>query len=98
VYDFGARGIARGVQVESGRLVAVVGGDVVASFNPDLGALIQSDDGGYLYWVDLASGTATQLPDTGFRYRRPALSPDGRRVVAEVQGPGGPDLWMIELP
>ena len=98
VYDFGALGIARGVQVGAGRLVAVVGGDVVAAFNPNLGALIQADEGGYLYWVDLASGTATQLPDTSFRYRRPALSSDGRRVVAEVQRPGGPDLWMIELP
>lgn len=98
VHDFGALGIARDVQVRAGRLVAVVGGDVVAGYSVDLQMPLQFDEGGYLYVVDLANGTRVQLPDTAFRYRRPALSPDGRRVVAEVMTPQGEDLWAIALP
>jgi hypothetical protein len=98
VHDFGALGIARDVQVRAGRLVAVVGGDVVAGYSVDLQMPLQFDEGGYLYVVDLATGARLQLPDTAFRYRRPALSPDGRRVVAEVMTPQGEDLWAIALP
>jgi hypothetical protein len=98
VYDFGSLGIARDVQVQAGRLVAVVGGDVSASYSINLQMPVQVDEGGYLYVVDLATGTRTQLPDTAFRYRRPALSPDGRRIVAEVMTPQGEDLWAIALP
>ncbi len=98
VYDFGALGIARDVQWRAGRLVAVVGGDVTAGFDVNLGAVIQNDEGGFLYWVPGGGGTPVQLPDTAFRYRRPALSPDGKRIVAEVRMPGGPDLWLVELP
>ena len=98
VHDFGALGIARDVQVRAGRLVAVVGGDVVAGYSVDLQMPVQYDEGGYLYVVDLVSGTRMQLPDTAFRYRRPALSPDGRRIVAEVMTPQGEDLWAIALP
>lgn len=98
VYDFGALGIARDVQLRAGRLVAVVGGDVTAGFDANLGALIQNDEGGFLYWLPPGTTTPVQLPDTAFRYRRPALSPDGRRIVAEVRMAGGPDLWLVELP
>ena len=86
------------MQVRKGRLVAVVGGDVTASYDSTRALPVQDDEGGFLYWVDLATGGAMQLPDTAFRYRRPALSPDGRRVVAEVRGPGGEDLWIVQLP
>jgi Tol biopolymer transport system component len=75
-----------------------VGGDVSAGFSINLQMPVQVDEGGYLYVVDLATGTRTQLPDTAFRYRRPALSPDGRRIVAEVMTPQGEDLWAIALP
>ncbi|HXV91627.1 MAG TPA: hypothetical protein VD707_09690 [Gemmatimonadales bacterium] len=98
VHDFGALGIARDVQVRAGRLVAVVGGDVVVGYSVSLQMPLQFDEGGYLYVVDLADGARVQLPDTAFRYRRPALSPDGRRVVAEVMTPQGEDLWAIALP
>jgi len=98
VHDFGTLGIARDVQVRAGRLVAVVGGDVVAGYSVDLQMPLQLDEGGYLYVVDLSSGTRAQLPDTAFRYRRPALSPDGRRIVAEVMTAQGEDLWAIALP
>ncbi len=98
IYDFGGLGIARDVQVRAGRLVAVVGGDVTSGFDAAQGAVIQRDDGGYLYLVELASGARAQLADTGFRFRRPALSRDGRRIIAEARAAGGPDLWLLELP
>jgi len=97
VYDFGTLGITRDVQVRAGRLVAVVGGSVTAGWDANLGALVQNDEGGFLYWVDLATGVRGLVSDSA-RFRRPALSPDGRRIVAEVRGPGGSDLWLAELP
>jgi hypothetical protein len=98
VHDFGALGIARDVRVRAGRLVAIVGGNVAAGSDPNLNAVVQVDEGGFLYVVDLGTGARAQLPDTAFRYRRPSLSPDGRLIVAEVMTPQGEDLWRIALP
>jgi len=46
-----------------------------------------------------ASGIETPL-DPGTLFRHPALSPDGRDIVAEVYVPPGrsTDLWLLELP
>jgi hypothetical protein len=81
VHDFGSAGIARDVQVQSGHLVATVGGRVAFSFDPVLGPA-QWDSGGIVHLVDLAGGTDTPLPGPGL-FRRPVLSPSGDRVVAE---------------
>jgi len=97
IYDFGTLGVARDVQVRAGRLVAVVGGSVTAAWDVNLGALVQNDEGGWLYWMDFPGGAPMLVSDSA-RFRRPALSPDGRRIVAELRGPGGSDLWLAELP
>ena len=81
VYDFGAAGFARDVHVAAGRLVAAVGGRVAFSVDPDLGPT-QWDSGGIVHVVTLASGTDVALDGPGL-FRRPVLSPDGTRVVAE---------------
>ncbi len=106
VYDFGS-GIARDVTVAAGRLVAVVGGRVQYDVDPVLGA-VQRDVGGDLYVVYLAVGGGGALGAGPRWYRRPALSPDGSRVVAEgyaytiVQGDTlverVPDLWTVPVP
>ena len=113
VHDFGAAGIARGVQVHGDRMVAVVGGSVLFR---DEGVLemVQRDEGGELHLVDLATGEGTVLAasdDTLFH--RPAISPDGSSVVAEAApfapvhtGPDSEftalnhrhDLWLFDLP
>lgn len=80
-HDFGAAGVARDVHVAGGRLTATVGGRVAVSVDPDLGPL-QWDSGGIIHVVDLASGADVTLDGPGL-FRRPALAPDGRRVVAE---------------
>lgn len=81
VYDFGAAGIARDVHQAAGRLTAAVGGRVAFSVDPELGPT-QWDSGGIVHVVDLAAGTDVALDGPGL-FRRPSLSPDGDRVVAE---------------
>ncbi|MGH7675801.1 MAG: hypothetical protein ACREMV_11080 [Gemmatimonadales bacterium] len=97
VHDFGPRGIARDVQVAAGWLVAVVGGLVGFGVDPVFGPL-QRDRGGPLLLVNLASGAETILSDPGMALRRPALSPDGRTLVAEHVIGRAFDLWMWQLP
>jgi hypothetical protein len=98
VYDFGGAGIARDVAVKNGRLAAIVGGAV--SYVPDsvLGVR-QVDRGGFLYLLDPA-GLPIQLGDARSRFKRPAFSPDGTRmVVAAVDSVSTTaDLWLIQLP
>lgn len=91
LHDFGTQ-IAREVQVAGGRLVAVVGGNVSFYEIPSVG-LIQVDFGGAIRVVDLATGLESS-PDTARVWRQLALSPDGRRLVAERGG----DLYLLELP
>jgi WD40 repeat protein len=97
VHNFGG-GIARDVQVGGGRLLALVGG--LVSFTPDsLTGGIQRDSGGTLVLVDPVNGNETPLA-VGSLFRHPALSPDGKRIVAEsyVGGSRSTDLWLLETP
>lgn len=97
VHDFGPGNIARDVQVASGRLVAVVGGNVSFGMDPALGP-VQRDGGGTLVLVDLVGGgERTLTPPTAF-YRHAALAPDGRHVVAEAVIGRTTDLFLLELP
>lgn len=96
-HDFGVAGIARDVAVAGDRLSAVVGGDVTYGNDPAFG-YIQLDFGGNLRVVDLLTGSEGVLPGGRGLYRRPAFSPDGRRIVAEgVQAPSA-DLWLFQVP
>lgn len=82
VYDFGNKGIVRDVQAAGGQLVAIVGGLVtVTDANGDP---LQRDRGGRMFLVDVAAGTAQELPKPATIFRNPALAPDGRAVVAEA--------------
>ena len=98
VFDFGAAGIARDVQVVGSRLVAVVGGKVSFGFDSNLGFVVQQDSGGPLHVVDLTTGADAVLAVTGLAFRRPALSPSGKRLVAEGYVAGTSDLWEFSLP
>jgi hypothetical protein len=98
VHDFGGGAIARDVQVGGGRLLAVVGGNI--SFIADsITGGIQRDSGGTIVLVDPSNGNETPLA-AGALFRHPALSPDGKRVVAEsyVGGSRSTDLWLLETP
>ncbi len=110
-HDFGALGIARDVTVLGARLVAVVGGEVEYSDDPVLGP-IQPDGGGFLYSVDLTTGTHALLPvNQNVFFRRPAFAPAGSpvRLVAEGYPPRASalrnalvskvgDLYLYEAP
>ena len=81
-HDFGAAGIVRDVHAAGNRVVAVVGGRVAFSVDPSLGP-VQWDSGGVVHVFDLEETSSLSLDTPGWLYRRPALSPDGTRVVAE---------------
>lgn len=50
-----------------------------------------------LWRVDIESGVAEEIPGTGSG-REPAVSPDGRRLAfVREGGPGGRDVWVLEL-
>ena len=90
LFDF-VFGPARDLSVSGGKIAAIVGG-IPASPS-------QSDRGGFLEIVE--GQTITQLGDTGWLFRRPALSPDGTRLVVSArQGAPFPnaDLWLFALP
>jgi hypothetical protein len=99
VHDFGAEGIARDVHAVGNRVAAVVGGRVAFSVDPLLGP-VQWDSGGVLHVFDLEETGSQSLDTPGRLYRRPALSPDGSRIVAEgypliiTQLPEGPDTTV----
>jgi hypothetical protein len=89
LYDFGALGIARDVQVSGGRLVAVVGGRVTyVPFDLVFGIPFLADSGGQVFAATLPAGAPVMIVDTvgSHQYRRPALAPSGRRVVLEEFG------------
>ncbi len=98
VQDFAPQGTARDVSVAGGRLAAVVGGDVTFTFEVGFGDYAQRDNGGFLHVVDLATGVETVLDGRGLAFRHPALSPDGRRIVAEAYAGREADLWLLEIP
>lgn len=86
--DF-AVGVVRDITVSSGRLAAVVGGIVGTPTSPD--------EGGALF---LVAGAATaRIGDPDLLYRRPALSPDGARLVVSARDSvSSTNLWLFQLP
>jgi hypothetical protein len=82
VHDFGAAGVAREVAAAGNRIAAIVGGRVAFSVDPRAGS-VQWDSGGGGHVVELGEDGSVALDTPGRLYRRPALSPDGTRVVAE---------------
>ena len=84
VYDFGAGTVARDVQVRGNHLVAVVGGSVLFKLE-DAHGYVQRDEGGNLALVDLSTGSSQVLLGDTVLFRHPTISPDGSRMVIEVQ-------------
>jgi len=94
VADFGA--VVRDVHVVGRRLVAIVGGTVTFAYEPGQQDSVQWDDGGDVVLFDLDSGIASQVAQG--RFRNPALSPSGARIVAERYVDRTTDLWLFEVP
>lgn len=114
VLDFAPLGIVRDVSVRGGRVAAVVGRSVVWQFEPDHEAWVQRDEGGDLYLADLQTGDRQVLMSSdSVLFRHPVFSPDGSRIIVEVQPYAEPhtapdsgynatnhraDLWLFTLP
>jgi hypothetical protein len=112
VHDFGPGVIARDAQVTGNRLYAIVGGRVSFVIDSTLGS-VQRDDSGQLVTVDLSNGSFSRVIVLERFFRRPAVSPQGDRMVAEaftaiifVCGPNCADttiskvadLWLFDIP
>jgi hypothetical protein len=83
VHDFGAPAIARDVSFTAGRLVVIADGSVPV-YPDDIGMIQGPNSGGTPYVVVPGSGQAQVVPvPQAMWFRRPALSPDGSRIVAE---------------
>lgn len=110
LWDFGAAGIARDAQVAGGKLVAIVGRSVLYQFEDAHQQFVQRDEGGDLHVVELSTGATEVFSFDETLFRRPALAPDGSRLVVEASpfapvhvGPVSEynalnhrgDLWLI---
>ena len=113
VHDFGNASGVRDADFRAGKVAVIVGGNWTDAVD-DIG-LMRTDAGyGDLVVVDLASGTVTRVGPADMLFRDPALSPDGRSVVATgtqfttiplgmglfdtVMTRPDGDLWRIDLP
>ena len=111
-HDFGSAGIARDVAFLGNQLYAVVGGGVTYVLDPALGPS-QLDRGGQLWLADLGNATAGWRIIDSRWFKRPVISPQRTRMVAEsfqltfvTCGPGcvdtvisrNADLWLLDLP
>lgn len=110
LWDFGPAGIAREAQVAGGRLVAIVGRSVLYQFEDAHQQFVQRDEGGDLHVVELETGATQVFTFEETLFHRPALAPDGSRLVVEASpfapvhvGPVSEynalnhrgDLWLI---
>jgi hypothetical protein len=64
--------------------VAVIGGSVLYRFEEAHG-YVQRDEGGDLVFVNLSDGSQRLFAGDTVLFRHPTMSPDGSRVVVEVQ-------------
>jgi hypothetical protein len=62
------------------------------------GSRVAAVVGSTLHVVDLSGGADTPIPVASAVVARPALSPNGRTLVAELGQGGAIDLWMWRLP
>ena len=96
VYSFPAGTIVRDVHAVGSLLAAITGGQVVIlapPVTPDGTPPLQYDPvGGDITVLNLATGTP--LAVIAGQFRRPALSPDGRHIVAQSAG----DLYLFNVP
>jgi hypothetical protein len=92
LFDFGTDSIVRDPMLVGNQLVAIVGGNVTRWTSND-SIPLQVDGGGNIALVTLGSGTVRYITEIPI-YQRPALSANGRVIVAQ----GGGDLYRFDLP
>jgi hypothetical protein len=112
IHNFGSGRIVREISVRGNTLVGIVGQSVVFQFET-AHDWVQRDEGGDIAVVDLASGSEVLYSRAPvWLFRHPEISPDGRRLVVEVQPYALPvlgpqkdydainhraDLWLFSL-
>lgn len=81
VHDFGPGSKVRGADHQAGKVAVVVRGTHSVAVD-DIGVFQTSSGFGELVVLDLPSGTVTRIGPQDMLFRDPALSTDGRAVVA----------------
>ncbi len=94
---FNAGTLAIGTPIQVGDSIAVRNWDSAAALASN-GTLLYQEGGSaaQLVRVDM-QGIATSLVDSVRPYVHPRFSPDGHRVVFEVTGVAGADIWVSDL-
>ncbi len=94
---FNSGTLAIGTSIQVGDSIAVRGWDAAAALASN-GTLLYQEGGSaaQLVRVDM-QGVATPLVDSVRPYVHPRFSPDGRRLVFEVTGVAGADVWVSDL-
>lgn len=86
VHNFGYHRVVRDVSVRGDRLVAIVGDSTIFSYESAHDGWVQRDEGGGISIVDLTTGAEINYSlSPVWLFRHPELSPDGNRLVVEVQ-------------
>ena len=81
VHDFGPGSLVRGADHKAGKVAVIVGGHHSVATD-DIGVFQTASGFGDLVVLDLASATVTRIGPPDMLFRDPALSSDGRSVVA----------------
>ena len=96
VHNFGSGHIVRDVSVRGNTLAAIVGDSVVFQDEAAHG-WVQRDEGGDIAVVDLTTGAEVTYGRAPiWLFRHPEISPDGKRLVVEVQPFAYPVLGPIK--
>lgn len=95
VHDFGSGRVVRDVSVRGNTLAAIVGDSTIFSYEAVHSGWVQRDEGGGISVVDLTTGAEVNFDLAPiWLFRHPEISPDGHRLVVEVQ----PFAYPIQVP
>jgi hypothetical protein len=105
LHDFGAGHIVRDPDIVGDRMVATIDGLPNFQDLPPFDS-VAIDHGGFLVLVNLTTGEENRIAGDERLYKKPRLSPDGRRLAAEGYPvtftstdtivSGSSDLWIFE--
>ena len=98
VHDFGPGSMVRDADYRAGKVAVILGGTQSIAAD-DIGVMQVQPGAGAVAILDLASGTVAVVSPPDMFFHDPALSPDGRHVVA-LGGfiSQGESLWRINIP
>lgn len=96
VHNFGYGRVVRDVSVRGNTLAAIVGDSTIFRYEAVHAGWVQRDEGGGISVVDLTTGAEVNFGLAPiWLFRHPEISPDGHRLVVEVQPYAVPTLTVL---